>query len=221
MVECPTCGDTFENDVGMKSHHTMVHGQSLTPESRVKTECSRCGSSITSTFHTDRDYCETCLSDVRSEVTGEDHPRYTGQVEVSCTVCESTFEVYPYRKESDTDLFCSSACFSEWQSERLEGEASPLWQGGSEGYVYGGNWHRQRRKALDRDEHRCRNCDMTPEENGRMLSVHHIEPLKSFDGDFEKANALDNLITVCDTCHMRIEKGDLTVEDFAVRKAGV
>lgn len=40
MAECPTCGDSFADEAGMKRHHTMTHGESLVT---VTLTCSRCG----------------------------------------------------------------------------------------------------------------------------------------------------------------------------------
>jgi len=48
------------------------------------------------------------------------------------------------------------------------------------------------------------------EEYGRTFPVHHITPIREFrDGgeiDHESANALKNLITLCDACHPRWEQ---------------
>lgn len=73
---------------------------------------------------------------------------------------------------------------------------------------YGANWDTQREKALDRDNYVCQTlgCTRTQQEHqsefGRGLHVHHIRPLSSFGTsddtvDFERANHLDNLVTVC------------------------
>jgi len=40
---CPTCGDSFKSPTGMKNHHRISHGESL---STVTMECGYCGSKI-------------------------------------------------------------------------------------------------------------------------------------------------------------------------------
>lgn len=81
---------------------------------------------------------------------------------------------------------------------------------------YGADWSDQRRRARERDDQVCQmpGCEMTDERHrerhGYSLHVHHITPLRSFvddDGtiDYDEANALDNLVTLCVAHHARVE----------------
>lgn len=87
------------------------------------------------------------------------------------------------------------------------GELSGHWTGGYEGY-YGPTWHKQRRAARERDEYECAACGMTEEEHldeyGWALEVHHTIPFRKFD-DSEKANKLENLVTLCRKHHRKYE----------------
>jgi len=67
---------------------------------------------------------------------------------------------------------------------------------------YGPNWNSQRERARARDHYRCQNCG-APEE-GRAHAVHHKIPFRTF-ASHEAANDLENLVTVCVTCHGRAE----------------
>ena len=67
---------------------------------------------------------------------------------------------------------------------------------------YGPNWAAQRDLARQRDEYRCRVCGAP--ENGRSHHVHHLTPFRAFNSYLE-ANQLANLITVCPSCHRRVE----------------
>jgi len=67
---------------------------------------------------------------------------------------------------------------------------------------YGPNWAAQRDLARQRDEYRCRICGAP--ENGRSHHVHHLTPFRAFNNYLE-ANQLANLITVCPSCHRRVE----------------
>lgn len=69
---------------------------------------------------------------------------------------------------------------------------------------YGPNWSKQREKALERDDYTCRVCGVESAELDRELSVHHIRPRREFNGNWEQ-NELANLITVCPSCHGKVE----------------
>jgi 5-methylcytosine-specific restriction endonuclease McrA len=62
-------------------------------------------------------------------------------------------------------------------------------------------WQRARKAALHRDGHRCVRCGATSTETLR-LHVHHIAP-RAQGG----THALKNLLTLCDVCHPRVERG--------------
>lgn len=82
---------------------------------------------------------------------------------------------------------------------KLTGKENPNWKGGYEPY-YGPNWREQRRKALEHDKHICQRCGAP--EDGREHDVHHIIPFRvlGLEG-YKEANKLDNLITLCPSCH--------------------
>jgi len=74
----------------------------------------------------------------------------------------------------------------------------------------GPNWEQQRNRARSRDGHRCRHCS-APERPSRAHHVHHIQPFRTFGyvrGENDKyleANRLENLVTLCPSCHRRVE----------------
>ncbi len=76
---------------------------------------------------------------------------------------------------------------------------------------YGPNWPAQRDAARARDGYVCRNCG-APERENRQHDVHHITPFRTFGyvpgvNDFyQLANRLENLLTLCATCHRRVER---------------
>jgi|AntDeeMinimDraft_5_1070356.scaffolds.fasta_scaffold04854_5 hypothetical protein len=85
---------------------------------------------------------------------------------------------------------------------------------------YGTNWSKQRRRCLDRDDHTCRVCETPQTALDRELSVHHIRPRSMFDGTPRSMNALDNLVSLCPSCHGTFEGQfvECTVSEF-VRRA--
>lgn len=155
-------------------------------------------------------YCDSeCMAaDFEDRHSGEGNPSWDGGLdEITCEWCGDTAEFVP--AEAEVRRFCSDRCYKDWLSEEREGEAwvgedNPAWAGGQERHrFYGPNWEKQRERALERDGRRCLIC-----ESGEDLNVHHKVPLRNFDRDklrwHERANALDNLITLCRTCHSKV-----------------
>ncbi|MCA9973895.1 MAG: DEAD/DEAH box helicase, partial [Anaerolineales bacterium] len=93
---------------------------------------------------------------------------------------------------------------------------------------YGPNWQQQRKLALARDGHRCRTCGaaaelagqepggQAPGGKGAVLHVHHIRPFRDYgyvrgeNDHYLQANELDNLVTLCPSCHRQAEAGQQT-----------
>lgn len=109
-----------------------------------------------------------------------------------------------FGKRTPVHVFCSLKCCGEWRSAHILGAAHPRWKGGYPPY-YTPRWASQRAIALDRDNHACQRCGITQEQLGKQLHVHHIHPLLSFGDDYEAANAPENLITYCPSCHRIVE----------------
>lgn len=67
----------------------------------------------------------------------------------------------------------------------------------------GPDWLPLRKQVLERDEYKCVKCGMTQREareTGHALSVHHKVPWRETHD-----NSMENLITVCQSCHMVLE----------------
>jgi DEAD/DEAH box helicase domain-containing protein len=77
---------------------------------------------------------------------------------------------------------------------------SGLWR--NDPNKYGPNWDRQRHLARERDNYQCQVCGVPEDE--RAHDVHHKIPFRQFTS-YELANQLDNLVTLCPTCHRRAE----------------
>ena len=75
----------------------------------------------------------------------------------------------------------------------------------------GPNWPQQRDRARQRDGFCCQWCGV-PERPERQHEVHHRTPFRDFGWEpgvndaYLTANQLDNLITLCPTCHRRAEQ---------------
>lgn len=78
------------------------------------------------------------------------------------------------------------------------GDKNPNWKGGKITYR-GRGWRGIRLQVIRRDNSKCRICGAT-----KPLQVHHITPYRDTQN-----NSLDNLITLCISCHMQVESGKL------------
>lgn len=201
MFECPLCDYTSDSEHGIKIHSGKKHNKSLRPTK----PCDWCGEDFEykKSHKEQRRFCSmTCKGEFQeSEWVDEDHPRWDGgDVTVTCEWCNEEYEVAPHKETSSR--FCSRDCFGLWKSHEWARDGSPVWKGGYS--KYHGNWRRNRKKALQRDGGTCQSCGSDDD-----LHVHHITPVVEFDDDDPDMHKLSNLITLCSTCHPKVENGVL------------
>lgn len=210
MTNCPTCGeDGFSSRKYMRSHHKQAHGESI---AGFEYTCHWCDKSGVKSQINDRDehqFCSTeCYHNWRAEtLVGEDSPAWEGRtVMKKCDNCGEETVKNMVNVEKRNNVFCSQACHSEFMSGTYDGPSFAR-------KSYGPNWEEKRAERLDKDDHKCVVCSMSNEEHkhayGCSLHVHHVTPIRKFadDGelDYERANRLSNLITLCGACHGRWE----------------
>lgn len=207
--ECEGCEKEFEAD-----KTTSGYKKYCSEECKVNTEeCDTCGTEFKRkpSHVRENNYCsKDCMRKARkSSYTGKDNPNYQGGInsqEFVCNICGDTF----IGKAASNPKYCSRECANEaLRSDNHVGGERP-----SRRY-YGSNWQEQRVKAIIDDLGRCRVCGMTdPEhrvEHGVSIHVHHIRPFGTFLNketgrfDTERANRVDNLVTLCHSCHRRWE----------------
>lgn len=207
VSECKNCGEpiTYKRGRPIKFCSYSCGAQWRYRGRKKKYTCAQCGKEFfraVSSVNGKKVFCSTACHGKWKSVneTGPESP-YWRQVERVCENCGATFTAHAYRK--DTARFCSRLCHNRGIAKY--GEEHPNWRGGYAPY-YGPNWRRQRRKARKRDNHTCRECGKTREENGQALDVHHIIPFHKFGVErYKEANHLDNLISLCRVCHGRTE----------------
>lgn len=158
-------------------------------------------------------YCPTCVETKQWRTTPvvekDDNPLWNGGKRVvTCEICGSEEERWPSEIVGVT--VCSETCRRQWLSEAFTGEGHPNWTGGGEA-TYGKGWNAVRRRALERDGHRCRRCGATKDELGREPDVHHIVPVRWFEEAAflhpADAHTLDNVISLCISCHRKADFG--------------
>ena len=122
-------------------------------------------------------------------------------VERGCTNCKVALQVPGWYARKGPQLhFCSADCRQAWIEEHPSFDITL-----EKRYRRrGANWEIQSGAARKRDGYTCQECGMTETELGRQLDVHHKIPFRSFKSNVE-ANKLEHLISVCPTCHAKLE----------------
>lgn len=83
-------------------------------------------------------------------------------------------------------------------ADKRRGKNHHNWQGGKSFEPYSIKFNENLKELIrERDNRVCQLCDKSEKENGRKLSVHHINRIKK-DCDVE------NLISLCRSCHMQL-----------------
>ena len=173
--------------------------------------------------------CRTCGKDIQQPphhikthknhfCSRECHHAFKASISITvrCHTCGKEFSRQPSHARKVKHHFCGFECEAEWLKRVATGVNNPNWKGGAAKY-YGPTWNKQMRAARKRDGYCCQACGISQKKHGRSLDVHHIVPFKTFNyipGENEshlQANALDNLISLCRSCHTKMELGNLYI----------
>ena len=178
---CPECGNEYVSTNGLKYHMNNC-----------------CPSKLIN--------CPSCDESYVTELgVSQHHSREHGgslvKEECECDFCGCSFERNPSIVNEGL-TFCSNECKYDYRSENWTGEDHHSWKPGRSDY--GTEWRKTRQDVLKRDGYVCQACGA--DENGleHSLEVHHIKPLRTFDA-VDGANKLNNLITLCKSCHRKWE----------------
>jgi DEAD/DEAH box helicase domain-containing protein len=129
----------------------------------------------------------------------------------------STHEMLGYGTiELPEQVLETTACWLAFSTE-LVAQLKAAGEWFSDPNEYGPTWPAQRAAARARDGYRCQGCGI-PEREGKQHDVHHKIPFRAFVADArlrgglpvaqaaQVANQLDNLVTLCSSCHKRAEQ---------------
>lgn len=213
--ECKGCGSRFYDPKARQKFCTDCNPNSGENNgnwkgAREEAECRVCGAEF-EYYPSNKEgvYCSDCVQSADG-LLPENPSTPIPRLEVDCLHCGSTQRVLPSRVSYQTrGFFCDRDCYGKWLSENVVGEDHHQWEGGS--LTYGQRWWRTRRLALHRDKHRCQYCGLTAEELGQEPDVHHRTPVRSFDNP-EDAHSLDNVVTLCRSCHRNVEEGTINLD---------
>ena len=163
----------------------------------VTKECKCCGKPYTTHQVNRSTFCsKPCRRRHRCQ-TGVDIVDHT----FICKGCGDPVTIrtnkYQVHKHKGWCIACANAIRS--------GEDSPTWKGGHRHWAPGRfgrdkdglSWKTQRKLAWERDEFTCQHCHT---KGSRNPDVHHISPFR-----VSLSHALDNLICLCQKCHLTEE----------------
>lgn len=114
------------------------------------------------------------------------------RVKLLCSECSTSFEVI---KRTNLPKFCSFECKNKHHSIKMRSKGNSNYLHGKANIRYPVEWTKRFKARIRlRDEHICQLCNLTEEQHGKKLCVHHI--------DFNRCNLEpENLITLCKYCH--------------------
>lgn len=129
-------------------------------------------------------------------------------IELVCAQCNKSFtrgmsEYNNYNKDGKY-VFCSRDCQDANIDYILRGKYHYCYVDGKSVNNRGKGWKKIRKTVRRRDNFTCQECGITQDELGKELDVHHIIPYREFESS-EDANKLDNLISLCPSCHHKAE----------------
>jgi len=229
-THCDNCGKEiykFEREIREHTFCSKECNNKWISDNKNTEICAWCGKefSVPPKEVKENNFCchEHYAKWLEGRYTGEDHPNYS-LIDVRCTQCGEKFKVPEWRKGQNDKSFCNYECYGKWLSENNSGNNHPRWNGGDINY-YGPNWESQRKKVLKRDNCKCQKCGR--KKDNAKLDIHHIIPFKEYrlplfsgvpirnvlaEFNWERANKLENLITLCASCHQKAEGKD--INDF-------
>jgi HNH endonuclease len=205
---CPQCNKEFFYYPSMPKKYCSRQCQR--DASRITTKCPKCGKEFWYHKSWPRIYCSRgCSASVNGRKNFGKYADGVGFTETSCDNCGKSFMKQTRDLKKTKHSFCGVICFGKWLSNNIIGEAHPNWNGGRLPY-YGPNWRQQRRNARARDNYTCQKCGITEKKLGKNLDVHHKKPFRKFGiKKYKEANALENLISLCNVCHTTVEHNGL------------
>jgi predicted nucleic acid-binding Zn ribbon protein len=220
QVTCAVCGTFFYRYPSQVSEGEMFCSKrccGLRNGERITVQCVICGKEMQRKPSQTWKQNPCCSNECRwqyqrQRVTGEGSPNWKGgKKEYHCAVCGKS--IWKYECQIQGRVYCSQSCHGRMNAQTKTGENNPYWKGGERIGYYGPNWREQRSLARERDNHACQRCGVTAEQLGREPDVHHIKPFRTFDyvpghnNNYLRANDLSNLISLCTSCHKRVEAG--------------
>jgi len=217
--ECKECGRKFQGEEKKYCSKECLYkarSNNANPNKKIIYTCKHCGKEFLDWKYRNKIYCSRqCQNTSIAKCPKPSLKKPESFVERSCKICGNKFKIHQCQLTRDRGMgsYCSNDCRGQALSFNRRGENNTNWKGGAPSYR-GPNWNRQARKARKRDNYICQVCQKSGKNDHARIEVHHIIPYRLFDGDYESANQLSNLISLCAPCHHSVEYGRTTLPDI-------
>jgi len=212
---CQYCHKEFVDRVSSErlycSATCRIKGE-IDPSKKAKTHCKVCGKEFQFWTYRHSTCCsKKCASLLSNGVPKPNKRKPENFINRICQFCGNHFKIHKCQLEREgirQGIYCSVVCRGNAQSLQKRGIGNPNYKGGTIA-SRGPNWGSQSRKARRRDKLTCQVCGKRGKEDHIKITVHHIFPYREFKDDWETANQLINLISLCYPCHAKVECGKM------------
>lgn len=193
-ASCEACGAAFTYPLSPQGARRycsrQCYGKAKWQGKTYPSECAECGKDFLNTGWRVKRYCSrNCHRTAKA----------ADYVTKPCPYCRKDFTC----KTNWPVIHCSRKCQRAAKQEEIAflQQQPGYWRTEQDRPYYGTSWPAARRAARARDKV-CADCNATPGQAGRELSVHHQIPFRRFGlARHLEANALSNLISLCQSCH--------------------
>ena len=207
--KCEYCNKEFETTVSTQKRFCSQtcanrYNQPKDPNKKQIFICQWCNKEFEAWVYRQPKFCSSqCRSEYGARQPKPNARNPQKYIILNCKTCGLPYKTTIYQVKYRGSNFCSRKCHSQAIAQRMKGNKNPNWAGGFNPNHYGPNWGSQSRKARKRDDYTCQICGY--KSRIRNLDIHHIKPLIKFNGDYESANQINNLICLCRICHQQVE----------------
>ena len=208
MRVCPVCKNTFavfpyrvKICCSIECNGKLQLGESnpAWKGGKIKLQCKECGKEFEDFPSQPNIFCSSsCIGRWRAKHgKGAKSPLWKS-VEIKCETCGISFFRIPAHINSHN--FCSREC----RAIGLSGEKSSGWKGGISFEPYCQKFNNEFKEYIrDKFGRICFLCSKTEEENGRRLSVHHVNYNKGCGCDDDETC---QFVPLCVGCNSKVNK---------------
>lgn len=199
LRKCIICGNEFRTYKHNPASHCSKECQNASSKKRIECVCIHCGQTFEEVPSRIKEgkgkFCSTsCHNEWRSiNKSGKNSPRWN-RVSKNCLYCGNSFYASQSKIKEGKGKFCSKECSDNYHVR----EKSSAWKGGISFAPYCPKFNNEFKERVRDFWHReCGICGQTEQENGKKLSVHHV--------NYNKMACCDDIpplfITTCNSCH--------------------
>lgn len=125
-----------------------------------------------------------------------------GKIKRICETCGTEFPLHPSLIKQGRGRFCSPKCMGKWLSKHNKGKNNPSWKNGASFEPYCSKFNEEFKEYIrDKFGRVCFLCPKTEEENGRKLSVHHVNYNKDCGCDNDETC---QFVPLCNKCNAKV-----------------